>query len=83
MNELEKRMGKKTFKPMQRGGVYDPMEQAGHRDAIFVKSVKEIIEEMKKGFPKFNAKIVEGYIYDEEDDDMEEWIQKAGKWFNK
>jgi hypothetical protein len=33
---LEQEIRNKAFRPMQCAGVYDPMEQAGHRDVVYV-----------------------------------------------
>ena len=46
MNEkLKEEIQTKAFRPMQRAGVYDPMEQAGHRDAIFVSNVLALLKD--------------------------------------
>ena len=41
---VDEKIREKAFRPMQKAGVYDPMEQAGHRDVVYVKDVLEILK---------------------------------------
>jgi hypothetical protein len=48
MNKVNKRfkdeIGARAFRPMASAGVYDPMEQAGYRDAVPVSTVLKLLE---------------------------------------
>lgn len=42
---LRKAMQKKVKRPMQETGVYDPMEQAGHRNMILIEDALEVFKQ--------------------------------------
>lgn len=49
--EFENRLKGKVSRPMGQAGIYDPMEQVGHRDMVYLKSVLSIVDEMRKDYP--------------------------------
>lgn len=45
---LRKEVEKKAFRAMQSAGVYDPMEQAGYGDVVYVSDVLALIGTVEK-----------------------------------